>query len=612
MKKIFLPSLFLLFFLSLTLTQIITTDTWWNLSDGRAFFSEGRLPATDPYSYVTEGKQWVNGSWLSGVLLYPVYLLGGSKALVLFQVLVVALIFFLLQGIRTQKFSSITFVSLVLCLLAAESRFQVRAELFGLLSTAIFLRLLFEYQRGLNIFKAFVGFILTMIFWVNTHASFPLGILLIGVFSVGEFFSSVSLKRKIGLAGIFLAVLVATGITPYGYAVWKIPIFFQEHGKFVRENLSEWVSLSVDWFRKISPVTGLAIVLSTLGAISGIALNIKRISLSWVLIWILSFIMFVSSVRHVGFFAMATLPILLLYGKDIDHRIVQKGLIVAACICMIFVSFDRLTDRGVLERAGYQALGLGFYERTMLKEAVSFAKSNDLPGNIFNSYDLGSYLMFHWPERKVFIDTRMWFRGAEDFQNYIDLMREPEKYWDALVEKYGIETVILKHLSRETDVLIPYLFKHSEWAAIFCDARGIIFLKRTPTNETLIGKFSPAVDIEGLFEKTERAYQPHWFWRRFPFFRPREIPFELYWVAYLYFRLEMYDRAEKAFLRVLEYTPDLHDGYFFLGKIAARRKDFKSAVEMFEKTLALNPDFLPAEKELKMSKMLAGFHVIQA
>src|SRR3990167_8290954 len=99
MKKYIISSLFVIFFLSLTLTQIITTDTWWNLSDGRAFFSEGRLPATDPYSYATEGKQWVNGSWLSGVFLYPVFLLGGGAALVLFQVLIVALIFFLLSSI---------------------------------------------------------------------------------------------------------------------------------------------------------------------------------------------------------------------------------------------------------------------------------------------------------------------------------------------------------------------------------------------------------------------------------------------------------------------------------------------------------------------------------
>ncbi len=636
MKRYILPSLFVIFYLSLTLTQIITTDTWWNLSDGRAFFSNGRLPATDPYSYVTEGKVWANGSWLSGVLLYPVYLLGGGRALVLLQVFIVALVFFLLQSIRTRKFSRIAFISLALCLLTAEPRYQVRAELFGLLSAAIFLWLLFQYQYGLGISKVFLGFILTMIFWVNTHASFPLGLLLIGIFLAGELLTSLlvkkgrmisemnplSTKRQIWLAGILVALLIATGITPYGYAVWKIPIFFHEHGKFVRENLSEWVPLSVDWFRKVGPVASWAIVLSIIGAVSGIILNMKRASLSWVFIWIFSLAMFISSVRHVGFFAMATLPILLLNWSNIleqwqTHRLAssktfQKSVIAAACVFMVFVSFDQLTDRGVLQRASYQAFGLGFYERTTPKEAISFVKLNNLPSNIFNSYDLGSYLMFHWPERKVFIDTRMWFRGAEDFKNYIDLMREPEKYWGPLVEKYGIETVILKHLSRETDVLIPYLFKHPEWATVFCDARGIIFLKRTPTNETLVQKLSSEVDLDGLFERTEREYRPHWFWQRFRWFRPREIPFELYWVAHLYFQLEMYDQAEKAFLRVLEYVPDLHDGYFFLGKIAAKRKDFKSAVEMFEKTVALNPDFLPAQTELKMSKMLAGFRVIHA
>ncbi|GAG27787.1 unnamed protein product, partial [marine sediment metagenome] len=45
-------------------------------------------------------------------------------------------------------------------------------------------------------------------------------------------------------------------------------------------------------------------------------------------------------------------------------------------------------------------------------EAVDYLLKNNLPGEIFNSYDHGSYLIYRlYPERKVYIDGRIAMYG---------------------------------------------------------------------------------------------------------------------------------------------------------------------------------------------------------
>src|SRR5262245_12645634 len=53
------------------------SDFWMHLATGRDL-TQGRYSfGTDPYSFTTEGRYWVNHAWLFDLLLYCLYQLGG-------------------------------------------------------------------------------------------------------------------------------------------------------------------------------------------------------------------------------------------------------------------------------------------------------------------------------------------------------------------------------------------------------------------------------------------------------------------------------------------------------------------------------------------------------
>src|SRR5712692_4110581 len=60
------------------------SDTWWQLRAGRGVWSSLRVLLVDRYSYTAYGSFWPNHEWLSEVIFYGVYKIGGLPLLSLF------------------------------------------------------------------------------------------------------------------------------------------------------------------------------------------------------------------------------------------------------------------------------------------------------------------------------------------------------------------------------------------------------------------------------------------------------------------------------------------------------------------------------------------------
>src|SRR5262249_3377692 len=66
------------------------SDFWLHLATGRDL-AQGRYSfGTDPYSFTTEGRYWVNHSWLFDLILYYLYQLGGPAVVLAKAALVTA------------------------------------------------------------------------------------------------------------------------------------------------------------------------------------------------------------------------------------------------------------------------------------------------------------------------------------------------------------------------------------------------------------------------------------------------------------------------------------------------------------------------------------------
>ena len=76
-----------LFFLTIVLAAALSpmaSDTWWQLRAGADMWASGRVLLTDTYSHTAAGAFWPNHEWLSQVIFYGVYRLGGLALLSLF------------------------------------------------------------------------------------------------------------------------------------------------------------------------------------------------------------------------------------------------------------------------------------------------------------------------------------------------------------------------------------------------------------------------------------------------------------------------------------------------------------------------------------------------
>src|SRR5688572_24302175 len=82
LRKVFLILVFMLvFFISLSPPQ--DADMWWHLAAGKKMVEEARVLTTDTFSYTQQGERWTNAFWLSDIILFLVYKLGGYLGIAL-------------------------------------------------------------------------------------------------------------------------------------------------------------------------------------------------------------------------------------------------------------------------------------------------------------------------------------------------------------------------------------------------------------------------------------------------------------------------------------------------------------------------------------------------
>ena len=69
---------------------LIVGDSWLTLMGGREVVQHG-LPATDSITILSGGSTWTNQQWLAQVFFYGADAIGGIKAVVLLDILLVLL-----------------------------------------------------------------------------------------------------------------------------------------------------------------------------------------------------------------------------------------------------------------------------------------------------------------------------------------------------------------------------------------------------------------------------------------------------------------------------------------------------------------------------------------
>src|SRR3954464_11383271 len=165
------------------------SDLWWTLALGRAVWSAGALPATDPLAYTPTPQPYVYAQWLAGLILYGVWRLGGYELLVVLRAAIAAAAFGLVY-VGCRRYGATPAVGGLCTPLAmplVNVGLSLRPQILALIPFLLYLegtRHAAPPHSGWGRLRG--GLPLVMVFWVNVHGSFLFGLGVAGIALLGR------------------------------------------------------------------------------------------------------------------------------------------------------------------------------------------------------------------------------------------------------------------------------------------------------------------------------------------------------------------------------------------------------------------------------------------
>jgi hypothetical protein len=206
-----------------------------HLATGRLILDNGSVPTSDPYTYTAAGEPWVVQSWLASVLYAGAERLAGPDGVrVLVGFLTAGLVRVLWALTKPATGIVVRFGLGALVVAVGAVAWGPRPLMFGLFLLASTL---------LVVERSSAPWLLVPIFWlwVNTHGSFPLGLLAIGALALGRRLDGDDARLEV------MALLWAVGgtlvgaINPLGPTLLTFPLRLLERQEQF-QYIVEWQS----------------------------------------------------------------------------------------------------------------------------------------------------------------------------------------------------------------------------------------------------------------------------------------------------------------------------------------------------------------------------------
>jgi len=224
-----------LFGLRVGLQPIHDNSMLLHLRTGIDMARTGHVPRTDPYSFTAPHHPWVIQSWFAELLYGIAYRLGGIHLVVVEQGLLMASLAGVVASIARAGTTARTMASAGITVGAGVALWSQRPLLFGLLALALVI-LVVERRRS-PWWLLPIGWV-----WVNTHGSFPLGLLWLGAVYVGSLFDQRRRPRHLEpYLAAFVGSLVLGAVNPIGPRLIAFPLVVEsKHAVFA--TIVEWRS----------------------------------------------------------------------------------------------------------------------------------------------------------------------------------------------------------------------------------------------------------------------------------------------------------------------------------------------------------------------------------
>jgi hypothetical protein len=463
--------------------SVTDPDVWWHLRTGQLIVQTHTVFHTDPYSFTRFGQPWVDHEWLSQVLIFGVYRLAGWGGLIAGFGAVIAAAF-LMVFLRCPGRPYVAGVITLLGAFASAPSWGVRPQMLTLLLASLLLLILERsYQHPNLLWWA----PLLMLLWVNLHAGYALGIVLMALFLVGDALDAIfgfaafhskdgppTVARVRALALAIGASITVVPLNPYGAAMFAYPLETLR-SRAMQSYIGEW--LSPDFHQPLYLPT-LAIILATVALP---ALSPRRLRPREILLLSVTTFAALRSVRHIAIYALIATPILsaMVLACLQESRVAKGRAWKQTAMTPAKTFFNALLLAGFLvfmvARVRYVANRQAETEaRELPSAAVSFITARRPPAPMFNHYNWGGYFIWRlYPEYRVYIDGRADLYGDVFMDDLATTYYLKGDSWRALFERWGIRTVVLP----PDAPLVTALQALPDWKTIYVDGQAVVLTK---------------------------------------------------------------------------------------------------------------------------------------
>ncbi len=432
-------------------------DSYWHVAAGQWMLDHHQVIRTDGFSFTYAGKPWDTHEWLAEVVMAAAYRAAGWAG-VMGLTGAAAAAAMGLTAARLSRTLAPTALILAMTMVGAclAPSFLARPHFLALPLLVLWTGAVLDARAaGRAPPLAWLG---VMVVWANAHASFLFGLALTGAFALEALWAEPKAWRRIvrqwGLfcAGAGLAAL----ITPHGVDGLLFPL--RVNGMSSLSGITEWRSPD---FQHLPPVeiaifAGLWVLLSR-----GAKLAPVRLGLLLVLLY-----MTLAHVRHETLLVLIGAPLLAEAMAGRPLRAMSDRSAEGLASLLAFAGVVAL---------GFARLAVPFDPgdgRVSPVSALAHAPAALRAQPVFNSYDLGGYLIFSGV--KPFIDGRTDMYGDAFIARYDAIERPSLAAFDQAVAQYHIGWTFLAPSSP----LVAALDADPRWRRLYADRYAVIHVRR--------------------------------------------------------------------------------------------------------------------------------------
>ena len=484
-----------LFIFFISIRPPIDPDMGWHLRDGEYLFAHNfEVAHRDIFSFTMPDFPLIMHEWGTDIIMYFIYANWGLLALSLFFAAVTTLAFLLATfGVSARREHKV--IDAMLAVIASLPIVGVRPQMVNLLGLALTIYLVFRLRANQN-FRGIYFLPLIFAVWVNTHGGFAIGLFFLGVYLAVELGKSIlanimrkrkreifrkvsekillaSLNFKIWLRLAILAGLsaLATLLNPYGWRVY-IEIFTTIFDQYAKKTISEWMPVTIQ-----NPMSWQFYIYLSLFAIL-LLFSWRRLDWTYFIVAIPFLYLGFSSWRHMPVFLIVSTPLWVnivesISGKELLRLVSRWWILAILCFSIILVARQQL-NLAVPKALSMEKLA----ENSYPLEAVEYLKVHPVSGNMLNEYNWGGFLIWQYPEKKVFIDGRMpsWRRGDFRIFESFNKIMSADKDWSDELAKYDVSFALVYSSSFNKSK-----FESIGWEEIF--QKGPAIIMKRPSSD---------------------------------------------------------------------------------------------------------------------------------